>query len=276
MYKGLAAMDFDGTLYSSKTGYSGSSEDSLLLLGKKRICRAIVTGRNLYSFRKAAAPLRLPIDYLIFSSGGGIIHWESGKMLRKRHLEPSDVLRITGILLEENADFMIQKRIPDNHRLYFHQSNPENKDFNSRLILYEKESSPLDEDSHLNGASQFVAIFPPGKVPSSSLLDKLEPYSLINATSPINGNSLWLEIFPAHVHKGSGTQWLIDHLKLQNRPVMAVGNDYNDLELLRWAESAWVVGNSPEQLKMEFNVTETCEAGGVSLAIKEWLKSENL
>ncbi len=152
----------------------------------------------------------------------------------------------------------------------------ENRDFNSRLTLYEDESSPLDQNSHLNGASQFVAIFPPGKAPSSSLLDKLKPYSTINATSPINGSSLWLEIFPSNVHKGSGTQWLIDYLKLQNRPVMAVGNDYNDLDLLRWADSAWVVGNSPEELKTEFKVTETCEAGGVSLAIEEWLKLENL
>jgi hydroxymethylpyrimidine pyrophosphatase-like HAD family hydrolase len=49
---------------------------------------------------------------------------------------------------------------------------------------------------------------------------------------------------------------------------MAVGNDYNDLDLLEWADHAYVVGNAPAELRARYTAVASNEEGGFSAAVK--------
>ena len=79
----MVVTDLDGTLLNPQHQISDKDLQSLKLLGDKNIYRVIATGRSPYSLNKVL-PADFPIDYLIFSSGSGIINWNTNTPNRRR------------------------------------------------------------------------------------------------------------------------------------------------------------------------------------------------
>ena len=52
---------------------------------------------------------------------------------------------------------------------------------------------------------------------------------------------------------------------------MAIGNDYNDMDLLEWTGSGYVVDNAPVELKDRFCPVASNNHGGVADAVERWL-----
>ena len=54
--------------------------------------------------------------------------------------------------------------------------------------------------------------------------------------------------------------------------IMAIGDNYNDLDMLRFAGVPVVMGNSEEALKQEgWPVTLDCDSGGVARAVERYV-----
>jgi hydroxymethylpyrimidine pyrophosphatase-like HAD family hydrolase len=101
----------------------------------------------------------------------------------------------------------------------------------------------------------------------------LPDYSVIRTTSPLDGKATWIEIFPNAVSKSRTAAWLAQKLKIDNRNIVSVGNDYNDLDLLEWTAKSYVVDNAPADLKSRFVGVASNNNGGVAEAAKRWLES---
>ena len=80
----------------------------------------------------------------------------------------------------------------------------------------------------------------------------LSEFSVVRATSPLNEQFLWIEIFNRKVSKSQAISWLAKELDVKRQEVVAVGNDYNDLDMLKWAGHSFVVRNAPQTLKDKF------------------------
>jgi hydroxymethylpyrimidine pyrophosphatase-like HAD family hydrolase len=50
-----------------------------------------------------------------------------------------------------------------------------------------------------------------------------------------------------------------------------VGNDFNDLDLLEWAQTRFVTANAPAQLRKRFPAVASNNHGGVAEAVERWL-----
>ena len=74
--RGLFIMDFDGTLLRSDQTVALEDLDALQQLGELDIIRVIATGRSLFSFNTVTIS-NLPMDFVIFSTGAGVIHYNS-------------------------------------------------------------------------------------------------------------------------------------------------------------------------------------------------------
>ena len=90
--QGLFIMDFDGTLLRSDRTFSRIDLEALTQLGDMGIICAIATGRALYSFNTVEVEY-LPVDFVIFSMGAGVLHKDSGKVVRRVNLETNEVSR---------------------------------------------------------------------------------------------------------------------------------------------------------------------------------------
>ena len=270
---GLFVCDFDGTLLRSDRSFSDTDLNALIRLGELGIIRAVATGRSLYSINTVSIS-ELPVDFILFSSGAGIIRHPGGSIIRKVSLEPHEVSRAIKILQADNLDFMVHHPIPDNHIFSYFESTPDNADFKRRIELYHQFAKPLDTASDGFGkATQLLAILPPAdNRPVIATLEKALPgFNIIQTTSPLDGQSTWIEIFPATVSKSLTTAWLSAAYGLNADRALSVGNDYNDLDLLEWTDCSFVVDNAPHDLKSRFPVVASNNECGVAEAINRWL-----
>jgi HAD superfamily hydrolase (TIGR01484 family) len=270
---GLFIMDFDGTLLRSDRTFSSIDLDALGRLGDLGIVRSIATGRSLYSFNTIPAE-NLPVDYLIFSMGAGVLDLTTGKIVRRVWLEPREVSQACEILKAHRLDFMVHRKIPDNHMFTYFRSNEGNADFERRLKLYDRFAAPLAETNDGFGpATQLLAVVPPegGHAALQNIRSELADYSVIRTTSPLDGKATWIEVFPAAVSKSHTSSWLAEKLGIDKRDIVSVGNDYNDLDLLEWTDKSYVVDNAPADLKNRFTAVASNNNGGVAEAATRWL-----
>ncbi|HDJ32667.1 MAG TPA: HAD-IIB family hydrolase [Bacteroidetes bacterium] len=94
-----------------------------------------------------------------------------------------------------------------------------------------------------------LAIVPPEAEKFDALAGRFEGVRVIRSTSPISGEWFWMEFFHPRVSKGAAAAWLSDHLGIDRERTLALGNDYNDVEMLEWAGHAYIVEDAPEELK---------------------------
>jgi len=271
--RAIFVTDFDGTLLRSDRTVSQADRTALKRLSEQGALRVIATGRSLYSFNKVADP-ELPVDFVIFSTGAGICDYPARRMVRKIGLETDEVKRAVDVLLSAQLDFMIHDPIPENHRFLYHASGRPNTDFERRLALYREFAQPLaGSQDGFGPATQLVVVVPPASGFDALQLvrERLTEFSIIQTTSPLDGESTWIEIFPRNVSKGLTSSWLATRLGIDLRGSVSVGNDYNDLDLLEWAETSYVVANAPAALTSRFACVASNDENGVAEAVERWL-----
>lgn len=67
----------------------------------------------------------------------------------------------------------------------------------------------------------------------------------------VRSGEYFIDVMKAGTTKGKALAVLVDHLDLQAKDILAMGNYYNDLEMLRYAGLGIAMDNSPEDLKAE-------------------------
>jgi hydroxymethylpyrimidine pyrophosphatase-like HAD family hydrolase len=271
--RGMVVTDLDGTLFQRDRRVSPRNLQVLEELGRDGVLRVIATGRNLYSARKVLAD-SFPVDYLLFSSGAGIMEWPIQRLLRAVSMSREQVERALELLAGRELDFMLHQPIPENHRFsYFRHSGRENPDFEARLAVYAEFAVPADMARPPEGpACQFVVVEPPDAEPSAyyDLRARLPGHTVIRSTSPLDGRSRWIEIFSPQVSKSQAAAWLAGERKIVRDRVLAVGNDYNDLDLLEWAPKACLVDGSPPELGEHFAVISGNGDADFAAAVDAW------
>lgn len=265
----LVAFDLDGTVLPSGGSPGTRDVETLNLLGDLGVYRVMATGRSLFSLRKVIKA-DFPVDYVIFSSGAGIIDWKRGEIFNSSSLESGEIRRLFNIFKDIDLDFMVHMPVPENHNFYYYTSGKKyNQDFERRMEVYKPYSNRINCESLLpSEAAQFLAVLPPEEVDSfASIRSECEGFSVIRATSPLDGRSIWLEVFPREVSKGCKLELLCNKLGVSRESTVGIGNDYNDLDMLEWVGAAYVVGNSPEDLKSRFRNTDSVYDAGFTRAV---------
>jgi len=61
----------------------------------------------------------------------------------------------------------------------------------------------------------------------------------------------------------------------ERESILCIGNDFNDEEMLKWAQHSCVVSNSPSPLKEKFFALEKSnDENGFSLAVSKWFNGQ--
>jgi len=274
MRLGLVVTDLDGTLLDSERQLGARDRETLLELGARGIVRVVATGRSLFSAQKVVGE-DFPIDFLVFSSGAGIVRWPTRQLLEVQHMSAASALSLARRLQERGLDFMLHRAIPDNHQFFTHRTERPNPDFDRRARLYAAYAQPLHLPLRLElpMCQALVIEPPPGPGCYPELVAELADFSVIRATSPLDGASTWIEVFPAGVSKAAAARWLRSSLGREHAPSLAVGNDYNDLALLDWADLACVVSNAPAELLSRYRTVACNDEGGFSDAVRAALEA---
>lgn len=268
---GAIFTDLDGTLLNSRQQVSSTNLACLHRLGEAGIVRVIATGRSHLSFQRVIPP-GFPADYLIFSSGAGILDLETGKLLNHSGLEGDDVTRITSALERHDTDYMVHEQVPENHRFTYRKTNKANTDFSKRIELYREYATDFSQTGRYpQKSAQVIAVLSGGAETFSRIRNDLNGYQVTRTTSPLDHHSIWMEIYPKHVHKGSGAAWLCRHLDIDHLTTTGIGNDYNDLDLLDFTLHSYLVANAPTELHSRYRLAPSNDQDGFSYAANHLL-----
>jgi len=264
---GLLATDLDGTL--AVEGHIGPADrDAAAELRSRGIPVLVITGRNPESLKKVER-LWDVADEVLFSSGAGVLTDKYAEPLGTSCLSSREIEMITSILNTAGEDYCLLDPIPGNHCFSWKRHRPPaaNPDFNRRMNLYHGWGRPAPGIPEI--ASQVLVVLPPGFSLSRETAAALSPWSVFHSTSPVDHQSVWLEIFPAGMNKGSALAVWCDSRDLTRDKVLALGNDFNDEPMLSWAGAGRVVEGSPPVLRARYAVLPPAGKGGFEAAAKE-------
>jgi Cof subfamily protein (haloacid dehalogenase superfamily) len=270
----MVVTDLDGTLLQSDQSISQVDLNTLKRLGKLGLCRVAATGRNLYKVRLVLTE-KSPFDYVIFSSGAGIIDWKSQKLIRSISIPVNETKQIEDFLISEKSNFKVSRELPDNHNFGWWKSYecPE-------LTRYVEHHSKFGDAVTIDPtnpfpSSQFLMFFPAESDQFDLVRAKIQlqfpDLSLIKTTSPFNSGYVWLEIFPNGVSKAHGIKEVCRITGIARENTLGIGNDFNDLEMLDFTQHSYVVENAPEELKMKYLISLAHHEDGFSHAVNKHL-----
>ena len=267
----MVLLDYDGTLLRK------GSLDQLALrelerLGDAGVVRVLATGRSPFSLLRSLRGIPLPVDYLILSTGVGIVSAEGWRTVRSLSLGRRRLDQALSLMRELDLDFSVHHPFPENHRFAYSRSRSRRaEDLNRRLELYRGFHSELREGERLPKASQVVAISVGGsELPLfQRVRQRLQPgLAVVRTTSPLDGRSLWLELMPAGAGKGRASAWLAEMVGVPANGCLALGNDYNDEDMLDWAGRGVIMEDAPQGLLSRF---ESVSSPG--LALEDWCRT---
>ena len=269
--------DFDGTLLNDNRTISREDLDTLRELKSRNVIIAVATGRSACSFKQALLEMGcgedcedFAIDYVIFSTGAGIMEFPANKLIYQKAIDHLEIQKITTYFDYRRIDYMVHKAIPDTHLFVYKFFGDPNPDFDARLALYKKFAQPFpDAFENFGSATQVLGIIPGGTTPDQAdiIQQELSDFSVIHATSPLDHKSSWIEVFHKDVYKSRAVSWLLNRLGIEKEDVISVGNDYNDEDLLSWSGQAYVVNNAPDYLKRKFKSVLSNNHSGVTHAV---------
>ena len=270
----MVVTDLDGTLLQNDHSISEEDLETLNLLGELGICRVAATGRNLFKVRLALTPAD-PFDYVICSSGAGIVDWRTQKIIRAINFDNELTDQIIDYLISHGFNFKVSDCFPDNHNFFWWEAYkcPE-------LDRYVEVHTRMGKAEAIGPgqkyrSSQLLLFFPKTSsdfdVVKMELLAQFPEISIIRTTSPLNDEWIWMEIFPKGISKAHGIEEICRLKGIQRSETLGIGNDFNDLEMLDFTHLSYVVHNAPEELKKQFLISLPYHENGFSHAVKQHL-----
>lgn len=268
----MVVTDLDGTLLQKDHSISFRDNDTLEKLGKLGVCRVAATGRNLFKVRQVLSD-KAPFDYVILSSGAGIMNWKTKKLLRAMSISSEETGNIIHFLISQHENFKVSRELPDNHNFAWWKSYdcPELERYITHHLKL-GEGLIVDPEKPFI-SSQILMFFP-------KISDRFEYYkkkilkafpdlSIIRTTSPLDSNYTWLEIFPCGVSKAHGIEEICRITGIKRENTLSIGNDYNDLDMLEFTGHSYVVENAPEELKLKYLISLAHHQDGFSYAVNK-------
>lgn len=268
----MVVTDLDGTLLQSDHTISPRDAETLEMLGKLGVCRVAATGRNLFKVRQVLNE-KSPFDYVILSSGAGIMDWKTQKLIRALSISAEETGEIIHFLIGHQQNFKVSRELPDNHNFAWWESYecPELKRYVAHHIKFGKGVVIDPENPFVS--SQILMFFPKTsdrfEYYKKKILKAFPNLSIIRTTSPIDSSYTWMEIFPKGVSKALGIEKICSITGISRENTLSVGNDYNDLEMLEYTQHSYVVDNAPEELKMKYLISLAHHDDGFSHAVNQ-------
>ncbi len=268
----MVVTDLDGTLLQQDQTISIRDNETLEMLGRMKVCRVAATGRNLFKVRQVLT-VKSPFDYVILSSGAGIMDWKTQNLIKALSIPAEETGRIVDFLINRKQNLKVSRELPDNHNFAWWKSYdcPE-------LNRYVSHHKLLGEAVYIDPQRPFVSSQILMFFPSSSdqfdllkeeILKAFPDLSIIRTTSPLNSEYTWMEIFPKGVSKAQGIEDICKITGISRENTLSIGNDYNDMEMLDYTKHSYVVDNAPGDLKLKYLISLAHHENGFSHAVNQ-------
>jgi Cof subfamily protein (haloacid dehalogenase superfamily) len=288
----LLALDLDGTLLNSRGELPERNLLAIAAARRKGVRVALVTGRRFRDARPLA--LELGLDVPVISHNGALTkHARTLETVAARLLPLAAAREVLRIGRENKMDALVSD---DPHgagvMVYDYQSddNPALAKYIawSRRIHGEEAAESIRRvaslEDYLDHAPVHITFS--GSVArmqhlGERLMEELGAGVKILSTVYPKPDFALLDVLHPEVSKGEGCEAAAREQGLRREEVMAIGDNFNDLEMLQYAGTSVLMGNAADSLRAlledraDCYTTTTNDEDGVAVAIEKFILQES-
>ncbi len=255
----------DGTLLTGDKKVTPKTREAMLAAVDKGVIVTLCTGRplqGLYEYLHLITPDAPVVTY----NGGVVLTSKSSKVLFSKALEASAAAETARRGLERGAIIIVWA----DGKLYVSVDSE----------LTEKYAKLSGSKKQLIKENQYLALAQQG-ITKIIWMDKPEninehirhmEINPVNGTRAVTSAPSLLEFMDASTSKAEGLKIIADYYGLNSSEIIAVGDNYNDLDMLKYAGLGAAMGNAPDEIKSAADyVTLSNEEDGVGAVIEKFL-----
>ena len=259
----VVLLDIDGTLVDSSLQISGNTKKLLKRIEKRGIPVVLCSARSPSGVNLIEQDVGLSSPVVCF--GGGLILDQNGSFLADSGIDRDTALRFRQYAaLEFPAitvstymyDIWLVDSLADPEIQKLMERNPTSAALEGDL------ASAVQTVSHVH---KLLCAGPPLEIRRLQLSAQ-EKFS--NVTFARSG-SIYLEVFGAETSKLNAMRCIQKHCGVSLDQIVAIGDYYVDIEMIRAAGLGIAMGNAPDEVKEAADrVTTSCDEEGVYIALK--------
>lgn len=281
----LLALDLDGTLLNSGGKIPEANKNAIRRAEEKGVKVTICTGRRFRDARPVGLELELNAP-IICHNGALLKYADSLETVAASTIVEETVMEILRVGSNFGADAMISVDPHGKGILLYERISDDNIPLQKYIAWSKTLHGSGAEESVMRVESLKKSILDHKTVHVSFsgtcrkmakmqtlLQNELQADATILATIYPKLDFTLLDILPPDASKGTGLEKLakLNGLKAEN--VMAIGDNFNDLEMLEFAGKPLLMGNAaPELLESKgYETTASNDENGVALAIERFI-----
>ncbi len=264
----LVAFDLDNTLIDHRLSLSPRVKAAVARAMAQGVIVTIATGRGPSPTDQFAAALGLTAPLICFQ-GGIVYDYQARLILHETRLDP-DVIPLIVRLTEERG-WNLQFESPEMIYLPRESDHPE--------IVYEllRVASWKRVDNFLTDLPEtphkfILAVHSPAERDALAAELRACVDEALAAITVVPSHPILVEGLPHGMNKSAGLAWLAAELRIAHEEVMAVGDNDNDVEMLRWAGLGVAMENgSPAALAAADDTVPSVAEDGAALALERFV-----
>lgn len=286
----LIAIDLDGTLLNSYGEISFENKNAIKRAKENNINIIIASGRPLVSTLNIA--MEIGTDTYIISDNGAIIYdIQKEEIVYKNYLSKDKVLEIIN-MCEENSiyyclyteDTVITKSLNYNVLFYYNENKHKEEKMKTHINIVEDVYDYVEKSNSQNFSK--ITICDDSKIIFTSILKKLRTVKkidvldvehmsrkkVVNGTETLDIEYFYTEITSENTNKWNAIESILEKLNIEKESVIAIGDNVNDIEMIKNAGLGIAVENSAPYIKaVADGVVANNDENGVSEAIERYI-----
>ncbi|MCK4873176.1 MAG: HAD family phosphatase [Phycisphaerales bacterium] len=281
----LLAIDLDGTLFDPTGKVSAANRQAVDLARDAGLHVVICTGRGLAEARDAVAAIG-QTDPMIVAGGAMCADPTTGRTLFRSVIDPMLVRDVAHVLIQLGHRVLLLKDRPAVGYDYLvvgdGRIHPATTAWFHHLGVVTREIALPEHDEHPEHTIRIGIVTSPDDMKgiAARLRERFGDRAMIqhfpavseNASGGLDSTIDILEVFDPQVNKWNGIAWYAGQLGLDESQVAAIGDEINDLEMIRRAGLGIAMENAvPAVRDAADRITASNEQDGVALAIQRIL-----
>lgn len=255
----LAASDMDHTLLTEQGQLPPGFYDCIHQLKELGVRFAIASGRPLYTLKKI---FKGHDELVLISDNGGAIYLDGEDVFISlmENERCQEIIQFTeanteafAVLFGLDAAYVSKKY----------------QKYEELLRIYITKIKFVDDLNQINVPTNKISILCPNKQ-SQKYYEELYDPQYGTEFSVTIGDQFWIDLTNQGVSKGSAMRFLGEKLGIDANQMMAFGDTYNDMEMLKAVKYSYVVENASEDMHQYANyVTKSNNEYGVIAVLEE-------
>lgn len=263
----LVITDIDKTLLNDDEIITKENIRAIKLLKEKNILFGVASGRAEASIKKITKEFEIydDIDFIIGSNGVSLYEKTNNEHFYGKQLKGEVIKQVYDYLRDLDVAFVVHKDDTMLSSKITDYTNTEKNSNQYEQIEVEDFHSVLDRDYPklmIIGQEEIL----------QEAINRLKEYSSPDfdffKTFPI-----YLELVSKNISKGEMLKLLCDKYNISLKEVLSIGDNYNDLDMIKVSGYGVAVGNAVDTLKKHAKlIVGTNNENGVAEAIESYIK----